>query len=218
MELWRRTIDIIFHVDAYLEIIISQFGNWSYLILFAVIFSETGLVITPFLPGDSLLFAAGSFAAQGFFNIFCLALIIAAAAVIGDFVNYHIGFFIGPRVFHRERSRFFKKEYLDRTHAFYQKHGAKTIILARFVPVVRTFAPFVAGVGAMGYWRFAAYNIVGAVLWTGIFVGGGYFFGNLSFVKDNFSLFILAIIFASFLPGIISYFRRRVSFKKQNPA
>jgi membrane-associated protein len=173
------------------------------------VFLETGLVVTPLLPGDSLLFAAGSFAALGALDIALLFLLLSIAAVLGDTLNYAIGHYLGPRVFHYERSRFFNPEHLRRTHAFYETYGGKTIIIARFVPIVRTFAPFVAGIGAMSYARFVLYNVVGGVLWVGVCLGAGYLFGNLPFVKKNFSLVVLAIIFVSLLPAVVEYLRQR---------
>lgn len=199
-------IDLLLHIDKYLETIISNYGIWTYAILFVVIFCETGLVITPFLPGDSLLFAAGTFAAKGWLNPHLLFLIITIAAILGDTVNYWIGHFIGPKVF-TEKVRFLKKEYLDRTHAFYEKHGGKTIILARFIPIIRTFAPFVAGVGAMTYSKFIIYNIVGAIAWAAIFIYAGYFFGSIQFISDNFSLVVVAIILISVVPIIFETIR-----------
>jgi membrane-associated protein len=210
MELISTLIDLILHLDEYLGLIIQRFGVWTYVILFLVIFMETGLVVTPFLPGDSLLFAAGAFSAQpgSPLNPVVLFVLLSIAAILGDTVNYWIGHFIGPKAF-SGNNRFLKKEYLDRTHAFYEKHGGKTIILARFIPIIRTFAPFVAGVGAMTYGKFITYNVVGGVLWVGLFVFGGYFFGNLPFVQDNFTLVIVAIILISVLPGVIEFLRER---------
>jgi membrane-associated protein len=208
MEIISQLVEYILHLDHYLNAIIQYFGIWTYLILFLIIFLETGFVITPFLPGDSLLFAAGSFAALGSLNPVVLFVLLTAAAILGDTINYWIGHYIGPRAF-SGNIRFLKKEYLDRTHEFYEKHGGKTIILARFIPIIRTFAPFVAGVGAMTYSRFLFYNVVGAVAWVGLFTFGGYFFGNLPFVKDNFTLVILAIIFVSVVPGIVEFIRER---------
>jgi membrane-associated protein len=211
MEFLKSVLDFALHLDKHLSALIQQFGAWTYAILFAVIFVETGLVVMPFLPGDSLLFAAGTFAALGAFDLGWLLLVLAAAAVIGDTVNYWIGHFVGPKVFTREKSRFFKKEYLDRTHAFYEKHGGKTIIIARFVPIIRTFAPFVAGIGRMSYGRFIAFNVIGGVGWVVLLVGAGYFFGNIPFVKANFSLAILAIILVSTAPIAVEYVRHRKS-------
>jgi len=209
MELITGLLDFFIHLDKHLHLIIQQYGFWTYLILFLIIFCETGLVVTPILPGDSLLFAAGAFAAGGSLHPEWLFLLLSLAAVAGDTVNYAIGAFVGPKVFSQEKSRFFKKEYLDRTHHFYEKYGMKTIILARFVPIVRTFAPFVAGIGRMTYWRFLSYNIVGGIAWIAIFVYGGYFFGNLPFVSQNFTLIILAIIILSILPGVIEILHQR---------
>ena len=208
MDLLPRIIDLFLHLDHHLGQLISQYGTWTHLILFLIVFCETGLVITPFLPGDSLLFAAGTFAALGALDLWLVVLLLIVAAIAGDTVNYWIGAYIGPRAF-RGDIRFLRKEYLDRTHAFYEKHGGKTIILARFVPIIRTFAPFVAGVGAMTYPKFILYNVVGAVLWVGLFVLGGYFFGNITVVRENFTLVILAIITISVLPIVVEALRAR---------
>lgn len=199
-------IEFFFHIDRHLSTVIQNCGLWSYAILFTIIFAETGLVVTPFLPGDSLLFAAGTFAAVGSFNIGWLSFILFAAAVIGDSVNYAVGKRIGEGIF-TDNSRIFKKAYLDKTHRFYEKYGGKTIVLARFVPIVRTFAPFVAGVGKMSYRYFLTYNIIGAFLWVALFTGGGYLFGNVPIVKKNFSIVILIIVFVSILPPIIEVWR-----------
>lgn len=216
MEWIAYVIDLFLHLDQYLNVLIRDYGLWTYLILFVVIFCETGLVVTPFLPGDSLLFAAGTFAAGGALNPFWLFGLLSLAAVAGDTVNYWIGNLVGPKVFHREEVRFFKKEYLIRTHDFYERHGGKTIIIARFIPIIRTFAPFVAGIGEMTYLRFISYNVVGGIAWIAVFVYGGYFFGNLPMVKRNFTLVIMAIIFISILPGIIEFFRQRMESSKNN--
>lgn len=208
MELIHNLIDLVIHLDEHLSVIIQNYGVWTYLLLFAIIFLETGVVITPFLPGDSLLFAAGTMAGLGVMNVWVLFFSLSLAAILGDSVNYWIGHKIGPRAF-SGNVRFLKKEYLDRTHEFYEKHGGKTIILARFVPIVRTFAPFVAGVGAMSYGRFITYNIVGGVAWVSIFTFLGYFFGNLPFVQDNFSFVVLAIIVISVLPGVYEFLKAR---------
>lgn len=213
MEFINTLIDIFLHLDKYLGEIINQFGVWTYVILFLVIFMETGLVITPFLPGDSLLFAAGTFAALGYLNVWILFLTLFAAAVLGDTVNYWIGNKIGLRVFNtnnRFLKRVLKPEYLERTERFYEKHGGKTIVLARFVPIVRTFAPFVAGVGSMTYQHFITYNVFGGLLWTGLFIFAGYFFGNIPFVKDNFDLVIIFIIGISLVPMIFEFVRDRL--------
>jgi len=210
----KLAIDYILHLDKYLKLIISSVGIWTYLILFITIFIETGLVVTPFLPGDSLLFAAGAFAAIGSLNVFALFVIMALAAVLGDTVNYWIGHYIGDKAF-TTKSRFLKREYLDRTQAFYQKYGGKTIFLARFVPIIRTFAPFVAGVGKMRYGYFISYNIFGGILWTALFIAAGYFFGNVPFVQKNFSLVVIAIVLISVVPAVVEVIRNR---KKPTPA
>lgn len=209
----RETIEFLFHIDRHLAVLIQNFGTWSYFILFAIIFAETGLVVTPFLPGDSLLFAAGAFSANGAFDVWKLSGVLIFAAIIGDSVNYAIGKAIGEKIFKSGNSKFFKKEYLDRTHAFYQKHGGKTIILARFIPIVRTFAPFVAGAGSMSYPYFFLYNVAGAVLWVALFVGGGFFFGNAAIVKENFSIVVFVIIFLSILPPVFEVWRHKAAKK-----
>lgn len=198
--LFTTFIDIILHLDVHLQWVIETYDVWTYALLFVVIFCETGLIVTPFLPGDSLLFAAGTFAAMGSLNLSLLFLVIFIAAVLGDFVNYQVGKYIGPKVFTKEKSWFFNKEYLERTEKFYEKHGTKTIILARFLPIIRTFAPFVAGVGKMQYLKFATYNIVGAGLWCVLFLFAGYFFGNIPIVRENFTIVIMAIIVISLIP------------------
>jgi len=208
MEFIEYIIDLFLHLDRHLNEIIQQYGLLSYAILFFVIFAETGFVFTPFLPGDSLLFAAGAFAALGSLNVHLLFFLITAAAIIGDTVNYWIGHFIGMKLFDKY-PKILKKEYIDRTHQFYEKHGGITIIIARFVPIVRTFAPFVAGIGSMSYSKFIIYNILGGTAWCALFIYGGYFFGNLSFVKNNFSIIIIIIVFISILPGVIEYLRQR---------
>ena len=204
LELIQYLIDLFLHLDEHLAEIISNYGTWTYFILFAIIFMETGLVVTPFLPGDSLLFAAGTFASPALgsaLNIWVLWGLLVLAAILGDTVNYWIGHYIGPRAFSGE-VRFLKKEYLDRTHAFYEKHGGKTIVLARFIPIIRTFAPFVAGIGAMSYGRFIVYNVVGGFAWVTIFLFLGYFFGTLPFVQNNFTAVVLAIIALSVIPVV----------------
>jgi membrane-associated protein len=217
MEIIYELVDFILHLDVHLNAIIQNFGVWTYLILFMIIFMETGLVVTPFLPGDSLLFAAGSFAALGSLNVFALFLLLTLAAIIGDTLNYWVGHYIGPRAF-SGNIRFLKKEYLDRTHEFYEKHGGKTIILARFIPIIRTFAPFVAGIGAMDYPRFFFFNVSGAIIWVSLFIFGGYFFGNLPFVQENFTIVILAIIAISVLPGVVEFLRDRYKTRKEAQA
>lgn len=217
MELIHFLLDLFLHLDEHLSIVIHDYGAWTYALLFLIIFMETGFVVTPFLPGDSLLFAAGTFASPALgspLNILVLYLLLCIAAIAGDTMNYWIGHFIGPRAFSGE-IRFLKKEYLDRTHAFYEKHGGKTIVLARFVPIIRTFAPFVAGVGAMSYGRFITYNVFGGILWVTLFTFGGYFFGNLPFVKDNFTFVVLAIIFISVLPAVIEFIKERARISRR---
>jgi membrane-associated protein len=208
MELITYLIDLFLHLDEYLPKVIQTYGTWTYGILFTIIFLETGVVVTPFLPGDSLLFAAGALAATGALDVTWLFILLAAAAILGDTVNYWIGHAIGPRAF-SGNIRFLKKEYLERTHQFYEKYGGKAIVLARFVPIVRTFAPFVAGVGSMSYGRFVFYNIFGGVLWCVLFVFGGYFFGNLPLVKENFEIVIVVIILISLLPPVIEFIQSR---------
>lgn len=216
MDLILTFIDFFLNLDTHLSVLIESYGLWTYLILFAIIFAETGFVVTPFLPGDSLIFAAATFAGLGVLNPWILFGLLTTAGILGDSVNYAIGHAIGPRVF-REEVRFLKREYLERTHEFYERHGGKTIILARFIPIVRTFAPFVAGVGAMTYRRFVLFNIAGAILWVGIFTSLGYFFGNIPAVEENFTLVILGIIFISILPPIVEYFRERAKSKPATP-
>lgn len=215
MELLRHALDFVLHLDAHLAEIVRDYGGWTYAILFAIIFAETGLVVTPFLPGDSLLFAVGALAATGPLNLLFVIALLTAAAIIGDSVNYSIGARLGPQVFDG-RSRFFKREHLERTNQFYEKYGGKTIIIARFVPIVRTFAPFVAGIGAMNYTKFITYNVVGAVLWVWGITIAGYFFGNIPVVQDNFGLVVIAIIVISVLPGVFELVKsRRLAAKLQ---
>jgi membrane-associated protein len=214
MELVSYFIDLFIHLDQHLNEIIRNYGLWTYLILFLIIFCETGLVVTPILPGDSLLFAAGTFAALGALDPLLLFLLLTVAAVLGDTVNYWIGHYAGPKVFQQQRVRFLKKEYLLRTHEFYERHGGKTIIIARFIPIIRTFAPFVAGIGSMSYGRFLAYNLAGGVLWIGLFVIGGFYFGNIPLVRKHFSLVIVAIVVLSVMPGVIEFMRQW--FQKKN--
>jgi len=207
MELITFFIDFVLHLDKNLGQIIQTYGLWTYLILFVIIFVETGLVVTPILPGDSLLFAAGAFAAIGSLDLVVLIVLLAAAAIAGDTVNYWIGHYVGPRVFTQENVRFLNKRYLERTHAFYEKHGGKTIIIARFLPIIRTFAPFVAGIGSMTYPRFLSFNVIGGIAWILTFTCGGYFFGNIPIVRQNFSLVIIAMVLIPGLPALFEVLR-----------
>lgn len=204
----HQVVDVFLHLDRHLAELTAQYGPWVYAILFAIVFLETGVVVTPFLPGDSLLFAAGALAAIGQLDVAALFVVLSLAAVLGDTANYHIGKYIGPHAF-TGKVRFLKREHLDRTHAFYEKYGAKTIVLARFVPIVRTFAPFVAGIGYMSYLKFLTYNVVGGVGWVAICIFAGYGFGNIPVIQRNFSLVILAIIFVSILPIVFEYLKAR---------
>jgi membrane-associated protein len=201
MEFIKLIIDFILHIDDHLVELSSQYGVWVYAIIFLIVFCETGLVVTPFLPGDSLLFATGAIVAMpgSGLNILLMALVVVVAAILGDTVNYHIGKAFGSQLF-KKPSRWIKQEYLDKTHAFYEKYGGKTIIYARFVPIIRTFAPFVAGIGVMNYSKFIMFNVVGGILWTFLFLSAGYWFGNIPFIRDNFSMVILAIIGISLIP------------------
>lgn len=213
MEFLRKFVDLILHLDKHLDQIVAQFGPWIYVILFLIVFCETGLVVTPFLPGDSLLFAVGALAARpDGLSLWLILLLLTVAAILGDTVNYWIGHFMGPKVFKGE-SRFLNKKYLDRTHEFYERYGGKTIIIARFVPIVRTFAPFVAGVGRMTYMKFMSFNVFGGLLWVFSMTLAGYLFGNFKIVKENFSLVVLMIIFLSIMPGIYEYIRERKRLK-----
>lgn len=213
MALITNLIDFVLHVDKHIGILIANYGFLSYFILFLVIFCETGLVITPFLPGDSLIFVAGAFAAKGAFSVFLLFFILAFAAILGDSVNYWIGNYFGEKAF--SNSRFFKKEYLDKTKEFYRKHGGKTIIYARFIPIIRTFAPFVAGVGKMDYRRFLGFNVVGGIVWVALFAFGGFFFGGISAVENNMTLVIFLIILASITPPIWHYIKHKTANKQK---
>lgn len=215
MEFLTHFVDIFLHLDKHLTEVVADYGTWTYLILFLIIFCETGLVVTPILPGDSLLFAAGAISASGALDPVQLIVLLSVAAVVGDAVNYSIGYYLGPKVLSNKNSRVFKKEYLDRTHAFYERYGGKTIIFARFVPIVRTFAPFLAGVGKMSYPRFAMFNVVGGIVWIVTFVAAGHFFGNIPVVKTNFTLVIIAIIIISVLPAVIEHRRaKKADLKK----
>jgi len=210
VEFLAAFIDLVLHLDKHLQVLIQNYGTWIYLILFLIIFCETGLVVTPFLPGDSLLFVAGALAATGGMYVHTLFMLLVAASFMGDNTNYWIGRFLGPRVFSRERSLLLNPKHLERTQGFYNRHGGKTIIIARFVPIVRTFAPFVAGIGRMRVPRFMIFAFGGAVLWIGALVYAGYFFGNIPWVKDNLSLVIIGIIVLSMLPGIIEFLRHKL--------
>ena len=209
MELIAGLVDLILHLDQHLLDLARTYGVWIYAILFLIVFLETGVVVTPFLPGDSLLFVAGAIAAAGEMNVHGLVLLLIAAAILGDSLNYAIGRYLGPRVFRFEDTRFFKRAYIDRTHAFFERHGGKTIIIARFIPIIRTYAPFVAGIGAMAYRRFLVFNVTGAILWVLLLTYAGYFFGNLPLVKNNLTLVILGIIVLSILPGVFEFLRAR---------
>lgn len=209
MDILLFLVDFIIHIDRHLAELAVSYGPWLFLILFLIIFCETGLVVTPILPGDSLLFVTGALAATGAYDIHLMLLTLIVAAILGDSTNYQIGKMLGIKVFDKPNSRIFKKEYLEKTHAFFEKHGGKAIIIARFAPIVRTFAPFVAGVGAMTYSRFFLYNVIGGIAWVASFGYAGYFFGNLPIVKKNLSLLIVAIVILSILPGIIEYFRHK---------
>ncbi len=202
MNLLMQLVDVILHLDHYLQSIIDQYGVVSYIILFCVIFAETGFVITPFLPGDSLIFAAGAFAGLGLFDFRIIFLLLIGAAVLGDTVNYEIGRHIGRRILAKESNRFIKKEYIEKTNEYYEKYGGKTIVIARFIPIVRTFAPFVAGVGSMTYKKFISYNVMGGALWVSLIVSLGYFFGNIPIVANNFTFVAVGIIFISLLPAL----------------
>ncbi len=214
MEFLNEAINYLLHLDTHLHDIVLQYGTWTYAILFLIIFCETGFVVTPFLPGDSLLFAAGTIAALGAIDLSLLMILLSTAAVAGDNVNYWIGHFVGPKVFHEDSSRFLNKEYLNRTHRFYEKHGGKTIVIARFLPIIRTFSPFVAGIGSMTYSRFILYDIFGGIVWVILFLTAGYYFGNIPVVKNNFSLVIVAIIIISAIPAITEFIRHFLERKR----
>ena len=215
MDLILQLVDFILHIDVHLKQIVADYGTATYLVLFAIIFLETGFVVTPFLPGDSLLFAAGALAAMGKLDVVGLWLLLWTAAVLGDNVNYWIGRYIGPRVFDFEDSRFFKRAHLERTGAYFERYGGKTLVMARFMPIIRTFAPFVAGIGKMDYRRFLAFSVFGGFLWMSIFIFGGYYFGNLPVVQRNFKLVILAVIGISLLPMVVEFVRHR---RSQSPS
>lgn len=209
MEAFPSIMELFTHTDQYINFIAEKFGIWVYIILFLIVFLETGLVVTPFLPGDSLLFAAGTLAAAGSMEIKVLLITLIVAAILGDTVNYHIGKYLGLKISHRS-GKFIKKEYFDRAYLYYKQHGGKTIILARFIPIIRTYVPFVAGVAKMDYLKFLMYNVVGGLIWVSVFLLAGFFFGNLPVIKDNFSLVILIIVIVSVLPGLYSWFKVRI--------
>jgi len=213
MELLAWFIDIILHLDKHLAMLVQQYGLWIYGILFVIVFAETGFVVTPFLPGDSLLFVAGALAAigEGGMNIVTLIGVLGAAAILGNMVNYQIGRYLGPKVFHWENSRFFNKTALEKTHAFYEKHGGKTLVISRFLPLFRTFAPFVAGIGAMSYARFTMFNVIGGLGWVVSLCLAGFWFGNMPWIRQNLSLVIVAIIVISLVPVVVGYVRHRAA-------
>ncbi len=209
MSILMNIISGIMHIDSYLVLLVQQYGILTYAILFSIIFLETGLVVTPLLPGDSMLFAAGAIAAIGSMNFFILLVVIYLAAILGDTANYYIGKKIGSKILEKEEVRFINKAYLEKAQKFYEKHGSMTIVIARFIPIIRTFAPFVAGIGKMNYSKFIPYNMIGGGLWVSLFLGGGYFFGNLSFIKNHFSYVLMAIIIISLLPGVIVFIKEK---------
>ncbi len=215
IELLLKLIDVVLHVDTYLNILVASLGVLIYVLLFLIVFAETGLVVTPFLPGDSLLFATGALAAQGSMHIGVLFFLLTAAALLGDTVNYWVGTYVGPRVF-RENIRFIKHEHLERTQHFYEKYGGKTIVIGRFLPIIRTFAPFVAGIATMNYPKFLLFNITGGITWVGLFLFSGYFFGNIPFVQENFSLVVIVIIVLSLVPVVHEFAKHH--FSSSSPA
>jgi membrane-associated protein len=211
VELFSGFLDLLVHLDRHLLELARDYGPWIYLLLFLIVFSETGLVVTPFLPGDSLLFVAGTLAGADVMNVHILVVVLLVAAIAGNSTNYTIGRWVGPRIFTREDAWFFRRAYVERTHRFFERFGGRTIIIAQFVPIVRTYAPFVAGVGQMEYARFLAFNVTGAVLWVGLLTYAGYFFGNLPLVKNNLSLVIIGIILLSISPGIVEVIRQKLA-------
>ena len=209
MDLFSGFFDLILHLDQHLRELAQNYGAWVYAVLFLIVFLETGVVVTPFLPGDSLLFVAGTIAAAGELNVHGLVVLLIAAAIAGDSLNYSIGRYLGPKVFRFDDSRYFKRAYVYRTHAFFERHGGKAIIIARFVPIIRTYAPFVAGIGEMPYRRFLMFNVTGAVLWVALLTYAGFFFGNLPLVRNNLTAVILGIILVSVMPAIVEFWRAR---------
>jgi membrane-associated protein len=218
MDLVMMLVDFVLHIDRHLRALCADYGTWVYVILFVIVFCETGLVVTPFLPGDSLLFAVGSMAAIGALDLAGVMLILIVAAILGDTVNYAAGHYVGPKVFHEDHGRFLNKEYLLRTHRFYEKHGGKTIVIARFLPIIRTFAPFVAGIGSMTYPRFLFFNVFGGVLWVLLFVLSGYWFGNMPVVQKNFSLVIIALVLIPAIPSVVEVVRIQLARRRQKAA
>ena len=218
MEIVSTFIDIVLHLDKHLQWLVANYGTWIYLILFAIIFCETGLVVTPFLPGDSLLFVAGAVAATGGMDVHTVFAVLVAASFSGDNTNYWIGRFAGPRIFSRKGSLLFNPEHLERTHRFYERYGAKTVLIARFVPIVRTFAPFVAGMARMAYPRFVSFSFAGAILWIGSLTYAGYFFGNLPIIRENLSIVIVGIVLLSMMPGVVEYLRAHARGKRERLA
>ncbi|MGE5255258.1 MAG: DedA family protein [Hyphomicrobiales bacterium] len=214
MDAAKFLIDFVLHIDQHLQVLCANYGPWVYAILFVIVFCETGLVVTPVLPGDSLLFAVGSMAAIGALDVTGVILVLIAAAVLGDTVNYSIGHYVGPKVFHQDHGRLLNKEYLLRTHAFYERHGGKTIIIARFLPIIRTFAPFVAGIGSMTYPRFLFFNVFGGVMWVLAFVLAGYWFGTIPFIQRNFSMVIIALVLIPGIPAAVEFIRMQVARRK----
>ncbi|MGH4140599.1 VTT domain-containing protein [Clostridium sp.] len=209
MDIPINFINGIMHIDKYLTLLIQQYGLLTYIIIFLIIFIETGLVVMPFLPGDSMLFAAGALAGIGSMNIFTLFVVVYIAAVLGDSTNYHIGKKIGKKILEKKELKYINKEHLEKAQDFYEKHGSMTIVIGRFIPIIRTFVPFVAGIGEMNYSKFIPYNIIGGGLWVSLFLGGGYFFGNLSFIKEHFSYMLIAIIIISLLPAVIMFIKEK---------
>lgn len=216
MDIIKFFIDLILHLDKHLDVIIQNYGMWTYGLLFLIIFCETGLVFTPFLPGDSILFATGALASIGSLNIFALYIMFLVAAIVGDTVNYHIGEKIGKDILEKENIKFINKEYLNKAQKFYEKHGSMTIVLGRFIPIIRTFVPFVAGIGTMKYSKFITHNMLGAFLWVTLMLGGGYFFGGLPVVKENFSIVVIAIIVISIFPAIYTFIKEKRSAAQNN--
>ena len=215
MELLAQFVDIVLNLDRHLTWVVQNYGTYVYVLLFAIIFCETGLVVMPFLPGDSLLFVAGTLAATGHMDVHALFAALAAASFLGDNTNYWIGRFTGPRIFRSHEARLLNRAHLDRTRIFYQRHGGKTIVIARFMPIVRTFAPFVAGIGRMNYAQFMAYSLAGSVFWISFFVYGGYVFGNIPLIRNNLTWFIIGIVVLSVLPGAITWLRSRQAVRGQ---